>query len=505
VAKLSLIVLDPGHFHAALAQKEMYDNVAERVHVYAPVGPDLVDYLTRIARFNNRAEAPTSWQLEVHAGGDFLNRMAREKPGDVAIIANRNSGKLGAIAAAVGAGIHVLADKPMIIQRDQLPALADTLDRAAAAGLVVLDMMGGRAEITRSLTRLLHNDPDIFGEQIAGSPSEPGVTMTSVHHLMKMVSGVPNPRPAWYFDIRQQGDALADIGTHLVDRVHTTLFPGEALDYRCDIAIGGVKRWPTMVDLVQFRQVTGEMAWPEYLGDAVAGGKLAYDCNVNLGYAVRGIHVGLDMVWEWEEPAGGGDIHTESWRGTRARIELRHGPEYGWQPELYVVPLADIEAALRRRIADLAETHRGLAIEKHQSEWKLVIPDALRIGHDAHFRELTKGFLAYAENPASLPAETNANLLAKYYVTTAAEAASHQGGRGWPTHDATSNASGRNRAPIRKRSSPKAAASSGSPARSRSRMRPGSRSPAISTGKCARCSAGSARRWRKPAASSPTW
>ena len=425
MAKISLIVVDPGHFHAALAQKEMYPNVAETVHVYAPVGPDLVDYLTRIARFNNRADDPTSWELEIHASWYPEWRMAREKPGDVAIIANRNSAKLGAIAAAIGAGIHVLADKPMIIRRDQLPALAEVLETAAAKGHVVLDMMGGRQEITRSLTRELHDDPQIFGEQIAGSPSEPGVEMTSVHHLMKIVSGVPNPRPPWYFDIKQQGDALADIGTHLVDRVHTTLFPGEALDHRRDIAIGAVKRWPTMMDLAQFRHVTGTMDWPDYLAGAVSGGALAYDCNVNLGYAVRGVHVGLDMVWDWLEPAGGGDIHTEIWRGTKARIELRHGPEYGWRPELYIVPLADIGAALERRIAGLGETDKGLGLEKHGGEWKIVIPDALRIGHDAHFRELTKNFLAYVENPGSLPADTNANLLAKYYVTTAAEAATH--------------------------------------------------------------------------------
>jgi predicted dehydrogenase len=425
MAKLGLMVVDPGHFHAALAQKEMYDNVAERVHVYAPVGADLVDYLTRIARFNNRAEAPTNWELEIHASPYPAWRMVREKPGDIAIIANRNSGKLGAIAAAVGAGIHVLADKPMIIYREELSALAEVLESAAAKGLVVLDMMGGRQEITRSLTRALHNDPEIFGEQIAGSPAEPGVAMTSVHHLMKMVSGVPNPRPPWYFDISQQGDALADIGTHLVDRVHTTLFPGQALDHRRDLEIGAVKRWPTMVELAQFSRVTGEASWPTYLDNAIAGGTLAYDCNVNLGYAVRGIHVGLDMVWEWLEPPDGGDTHTEIWHGTRARIELRHGPEHGWRPELYVVPLADIGAALERRIANLAEAHKGLGVERQGTEWKIVIPDALRIGHDAHFRELTKGFLSYVESPGSLPSETNANLLAKYYVTTAAEAASH--------------------------------------------------------------------------------
>jgi predicted dehydrogenase len=426
VNKLGLIVVDPGHFHAALAQKEMYPNVAETVHVYAPVGPDLVDYLTRIARFNTRAEAPTNWQLEVHAGGDFLDRLASEKPGDAAIFAGRNHEKIGMIARAVEAGLHVLADKPMIVRRDQLEALSDVLNRASARGLVVQDMMGGRQEITRSLTRKLHADTEIFGEQVAGSAAEPGVAMTSVHHLMKVVAGVPNPRPPWYFDVRQQGDALADIGTHLVDRVHGTLFPDTALDvafdHGRDIRVETVRRWSTMLDLAQFRQVTGT-DWPGYLDEAVAGGTLAYQCNAHLDYAVRGIHVGLDMVWEWLEPPGGGDTHTETWRGTRARIELRHGPEEGWKPQLYILPLTDIGAALERRVAALTETYEGLGLERHGGEWKIIIPDALRIGHDAHFHELTRGFLARVERREALSETEQANLVAKYYVTTAAEAA----------------------------------------------------------------------------------
>ncbi len=42
-----LITLDPGHFHAGLIQKEMYPGVAETVHVYAPLGPDLLAHLGR--------------------------------------------------------------------------------------------------------------------------------------------------------------------------------------------------------------------------------------------------------------------------------------------------------------------------------------------------------------------------------------------------------------------------------------------------------------------------
>src|SRR5205807_7350204 len=42
-----LIVLDPDHFHAALIQEDMYPSLAEQVSVYAPLGPDALDYLQR--------------------------------------------------------------------------------------------------------------------------------------------------------------------------------------------------------------------------------------------------------------------------------------------------------------------------------------------------------------------------------------------------------------------------------------------------------------------------
>ena len=35
-----LITLDPGHFHAALVQKEMYPGVDSLVYIYAPEGQD---------------------------------------------------------------------------------------------------------------------------------------------------------------------------------------------------------------------------------------------------------------------------------------------------------------------------------------------------------------------------------------------------------------------------------------------------------------------------------
>src|SRR2546421_3604789 len=91
------ITLNPGHFHAALVQKEMYAQVAPRVHVYAPLGPDLIAHLGRIAGFNTRNVQPTQWELEVHAGADFLQRLASEKSGNAVVLAGRNANKIDAI------------------------------------------------------------------------------------------------------------------------------------------------------------------------------------------------------------------------------------------------------------------------------------------------------------------------------------------------------------------------------------------------------------------------
>ena len=63
---VQLITFDPGHFHAALVQKDRYPGVARQVHVYAPLGPDLLAHLTRVAGFNSRKQAPTAWEVEVH-------------------------------------------------------------------------------------------------------------------------------------------------------------------------------------------------------------------------------------------------------------------------------------------------------------------------------------------------------------------------------------------------------------------------------------------------------
>ncbi|HEV56797.1 MAG TPA: oxidoreductase, partial [Phycisphaerales bacterium] len=106
--EVKLMTLDPGHFHAALVQKVMYDQVAPTVHVYAPPGSDVEDHLQRIEGFNTRSENPTHWQEVVHARGDFLEQMLAERPGNVVIISGNNRRKTEYIKACAAAGLHQL-------------------------------------------------------------------------------------------------------------------------------------------------------------------------------------------------------------------------------------------------------------------------------------------------------------------------------------------------------------------------------------------------------------
>jgi predicted dehydrogenase len=410
-----LITLDPGHFHAALIQKEMYREVSSRVAVYAPLGTDLAEHINRVARFNLRAQNPTAWELDVHASPDFVARMLAERPGNIVVLSGRNRGKIDYIRASVDAGLHVLSDKPWIIRAQDLPALEEALAAAGRKGVIAYDIMTERYEITSMLQRELVNDAEVFGAIVAGSEREPAVSMKSVHHILKLVAGVPNLRPVWFFDVEQQGEALADVGTHLVDLAQWTLFPGQAIDYRSEIEVLSASRWPTHMSAEQFRQVTGQ-----------AGGELDYYCNTRVSYALRGIHIKLDVLWNWEAPAGGGDTHYAAYRGTRARVEVRQGKEENYRPELYVV--TDAAKAVEKKVAALTAKYPGIGAERRGAEVRVTIPDVYRNGHEAHFAQVTSQYFGYLKEPGLFPAWENPNMLAKYYVSTKGTELSHAAG-----------------------------------------------------------------------------
>jgi predicted dehydrogenase len=299
-----------------------------------------------------------------------------------------------------------------------MPKLEEALALAQRKNLAAYDIMTERYEVTSELQRELVNDREVFGTLETGSAREPAVRARSVHHVMKVVAGTPLRRPPWFFDIDEYGEGLADVGTHVVDLVQWTAFPDRALDYRKDIEVLAGRRWPLPMTKEQFTRVTGDAEFPAALASHVHGGVLDYYCNNSVAYTLRGVHVELEILWNWEA-AEGGDVYEASFRGTKSRVEIRQGKAEHFVPEVYVAGAnADVAAAVEKRVAALQARWPGLAAVKSGADIKIVLPEKFRVGHEAHFGQVTNRFFEYVTSPKSLPVWETPYMLAKYAVST---------------------------------------------------------------------------------------
>jgi len=429
--EVRLITLDPGHFHAALVQKSMYDQINPEVHVYAPEGTDVRLHLQRIDQYNTRQENPTRWDEVVYLGPDYLEKMLQEKAGNVVMLAGNNQKKLDYIQASIDAGLNVLADKPMVIDPAGFEVLKDVFQSAKKQGVLLYDVMTERHEITTLLQKALSRDQSVFGTLDQGSPEKPAVTKESVHHFFKYVSGTALQRPAWYYDVKQQGEGIVDVTTHLVDLVQWECFPEQALDYQKDIRMVSARRWATPITLEEFSRSTGENSFPDYLKPAVDNqGVLQVYANGEMVYRIKGVYAKVSVIWRYQAPEGGGDTHFSIMRGTRSTLVIRQGKEQQYQPELYVEPAGasggSFQQTLQQAIDGLAATYPGLAVEPAAGGWHVIIPAKYRVGHEAHFAQVTQDYLQYLVD-GKMPDWEVPNMLAKYYTTTTALKMAKQG------------------------------------------------------------------------------
>jgi len=425
-----LITLDPGHFHAGLVQKSMYPQVSPVVHVYAPAGADLQEHLKRIDAFNSRADQPTHWEEKVYAGPDFLERMLKDRAGNVVVLAGNDARKTEYINRSVSAGFNVLADKPMAITPADFDLLRKAFTRAAAHKVLLYDIMTERYEITSILQRELARMPELFGRLEPGTPDQPAVVIESVHHFFKEVAGKPLIRPAWFYDVRQQGEALPDVGTHLVDAVQWICFPDQALDWRKDVKVLNARRWSTRLTPEQFKRSTGLDRYPDYLKkDISPDGALEVYANGEVVYALRGVHAKVTPLWRFEAPPGAGDTHYALLRGTRCHLLIKQGAEQNYKPALYVenkstATPAQFEQTLRAAVAKLNANWPGVDLKPAEASWEILIPDKYRVGHEQHFAQVTEKFLRFLAE-GKMPDWEVPNLLAKYYTSTQAYLLSH--------------------------------------------------------------------------------
>ncbi|MGH2563995.1 MAG: putative oxidoreductase C-terminal domain-containing protein, partial [Ginsengibacter sp.] len=219
--EVQLITLDPGHFHAALVQKYMYDDVDSIVYVYAPPGEDVQLHLDRINAYNKRTSESTNWKEVVYTGDDFFDKMLAEKKDNlfggearVVVLSGNNKRKTEYILKALQNGFNVLGDKPMAIDSSGFEELKQAFDVAAKNNLILYDIMTERFEITTILLRELSIMPEVFGKLENGTEDDPAVVKSSTHFLYKCVSGNILTRPGWFFDVSQEGEGIVDVMTH---------------------------------------------------------------------------------------------------------------------------------------------------------------------------------------------------------------------------------------------------------------------------------------------------
>lgn len=415
-SKVRIMTLDPGHFHAGLIHKSMYPSVDSTVYIFAPEGPELKDHLNRIAGYNNRPENPTSWNLEVYTGADYLQKMISQKPGNVMMVAGKNDQKIDYILSAIENGIHVYADKPLVINPEGFRKLLKASQLAEEKNLLLFDIMTERFEITTLLQRELSMIPDVFGELENGTPENPAITKESVHHFFKYVSGAPLIRPDWFFDVTKEGDGIVDVTTHLVDLIQWEAFPEVILD-TTDVQMLSAKRWATSLTLEEFQKVTGKTEFSDFLQKDVKNGKLEVFSNGEMNYTLKGKHAKASVIWNFQAPEGSADTHYSMMRGTKANLIIRQGKEENYRPALYVELIGSELAHLEKAVKEtLQAKYPGIDLQKMPSgEYQVIVPDSYHNGHEAHFAQVTEKFLEYYE-AGKMAAWEAPNMITKYYT-----------------------------------------------------------------------------------------
>ena len=422
-AQHTLLILNPGHFHAGLTLRSSDPRLADDVYVYAEQGPDVDNFIRMVESFNNRPTNPTRWKLHVYRGPDYADRLQSERRGDIVVISGKNNTKMTSIQQFHDSGFNVLGDKPWLIDEAGLGRLR----QVAGTNPLAMDIMTERYQIASRLQRALAKNPELFGEYRRDG-GDPAVELKSIHHLYKIVNGRPLIRPQWFFDTNIQGEGMMDVTTHLVDLAQWMTGDGAPFEYQRDVKLEAARQWPTAVPLGIYSKITGLDDFPATVRAHVESGVLQYLCNAGFEYELRGIPVQIKSLWNLAIPEGGGDSHYAVLRGTRAQLTVDQGPDTGFKTRLTLDPGQDSRGyanALARAVDALQGEFPGVGYEADGGVYRIQIPDALRTGHETHFAEVLEQFLAYIEH-GTWPRQLGPDIVAKYTLLVRARELSHR-------------------------------------------------------------------------------
>ena len=164
--------------------------------------------------------------------------------------------------------------------------------------------------------------------------------------------------------------------------------------------------------------------YPEYLQKDVNDGVLKVYSTGEINYTLKGIHAKASVIWNYEAPEGAGDTHYSIMRGTQCDLIIRQGAEQGYKPTLYIETsinegVEDFTAKLEKAVnQDLAIAYPGIKLVKlGDKKWSVEIPDQYKVGHEAHFGQVTSKYLDFLKS-GNMPEWEVPNMIVKYFTTT---------------------------------------------------------------------------------------
>ena len=312
--------------------------------------------------------------------------------------------------------MNVFSDKPMVINQAGFERLKNVYQLSKENGVLLFDMMTERYSLINRIQRSLMQDTLFFGKLLSGNPGHPSVMESSVHHFYR---GGKGTRPAWYFDVLQQGEGIVDVTTHLIDLTFWKSFPDEIIDYRNDIKVLSANRWPSTLTRGEFSAATSLPEIPSLLSRYVKDSKLEVYANGSITYLVKGVYTCVKVEWRPSTPPDGNDLRNGYAEGTKCKLQIQQN--YGEKrPKLSLekggeVSEQEFRTQLKKTISRLQAEYPGISFSEEPKTVQINIPSELENAYDPTF----KVFIGYLINK-DLPKWEVPNTLAKYYITTTA-------------------------------------------------------------------------------------
>jgi len=416
------LVLKPGHFHAALVFKDVDHRILDDVDVVVTDSQDALPFIDLIDRFNCRDIQSTDWKVKVHERENLAFDTGSPPEDCVVVVSGRNASKLESVAKLCSQGYNVLVDKPVLTHANQMSAI-DSLFEGPGE---VMELMTARHQMLSRLCQAIANRQSLFGEMV--DDGDPAITLSSTHHLCKMVDGESLIRPAWYYDVGVQGNGLVDIQNHMVEQALWFVLGENEVNEETEIQLDAVRSWSTAVPPELFKQSTELERYPadleKYLDD---DGVLQLECNSEIDWRINGVRVRSRAEWKQIEPEDGGDIHTITLRGSRCNVEAVQSPESDFFPWVDLTAADDdarsaLSEALQQCCDEWAEDiFPRIGFSELRAGFHMLIPRALDRGHESHFGLVREQFLDFLDGEG-VPEAANRRARLRYRLLGEAHA-----------------------------------------------------------------------------------